>query len=137
MSRKKVDLSVVVAGLLDSAMSDAVDHEIEFQHGINCGRQWVAEQKPGATPEALARLSKLRDGLGTNARYWFCDDSSSKAFSTDERVFFVLVPEMNGKRTESMYFWESVADDLTPAPWVVEGFVEGALAAWNEMTPAP
>lgn len=107
---------------------------IEFKNGENVGRLWVRKKEPAATAEELLRLHEFYEGLGANTDQWF--DSSARAFTVAEMIYFVIAPDHDGSRREAKDFWEFAAwpsriSDLSAG--FVEGFVVGALEAWEAM----
>jgi hypothetical protein len=110
------------------------DEVAEYEGGKATGQRWVTQM---VTPqEELARLYELWNTLEDTVDWgeWF-SNGPNDAYSTAERLYFVLAPDHDGDRDEAQSFWEAVlfpeaADDLTPE--FVEGFVEGALEASDE-----
>src|SRR4051812_43994622 len=103
--------TIVLHGDVRMATSDKVREELaadtaEFESGKSSGRIWVTKKTPAAAPEELVRLDEFYEGLGSDAGRWFCDDDKLSAFSTAERVYFVLSPDDDGDRKEARAFWE-------------------------------
>jgi hypothetical protein len=106
----------------------------EYDNGNATGQRWVT--KKGAPQEELARLDQFRSSLEDTVDWgrWFSDEPND-AYSTAERLYFVLTPDHDGDRDEAQSFWEFVVRardmaDITAS--FVEGFVEGALEAWDQ-----
>jgi hypothetical protein len=112
----------------------ARDEAAEYDGGKATGQRWLTEM--AAPQEELARLDQLWSNLeGTiDGARWF-SDKPNDAYSTAERLYYFIAPHHDGDREAAQSFWESVlfpeaADDLTSE--FVEGFVEGALEAWDQ-----
>ena len=125
MSMKRVVLS---------EQKDSTDERREFEAGRSTGRLWVTKKEPAATAAELAHLHEFYASLGADAEQWFYCVVS--AFTAAERVYFVIVPDRDGSRREAKSFWEFTAwpsklNDLSSE--FAEGFVVGALEAWDEL----
>jgi hypothetical protein len=129
---------VVTLGSAGQQDEDDIDDEpTDFATGEYHGRRWVELDKGTATRDGLTRLDKLHRRLEEPAAWgrWLSGDAGG-AYSAGERLFFVLAPDHVGDPQQARAFWDAVlspgaADDLTPL--FLEGFVVGALEAWDGM----
>jgi hypothetical protein len=105
----------------------------QYQQGDAAGRDWV---KDLAEADELRRLERWKAEMG---QYWagcFTGDDQNCAYSAAEQVVFTVWPEHDGDRAVVRDFWEQALGDDTSAaddPQFVKGFVEGALALWDEV----
>jgi hypothetical protein len=103
-----------------------------YQQGDAAGREWV---KDLAEADELMCLERWKAAFGWEWDRFFTDDFSN-AYSEAEQVAFAVWPEHDGDRRMADEFWEQVlGDDIsaTHHPQFVKGFVEGALALWDEV----
>jgi len=94
--------------------------------GKHAGRRW-ALAKNGAGVQAINRLTKAHQVWDE----WFWRAETS--YTPSQSVYFVINPSDDGDRREARSFWECWANDPDPSRDFVEGFVNGALEAWDEV----
>lgn len=120
-------------------MAQRSDETAQYEAGKHAGRLWVTKKQPPASSEELDRLDEFHRAMegSTDWDIWFSDGGLVlSAFTTAERLYFILTPYHDGDRDEAQSFWEFVAwphemDDISPS--FVEGFVIGVLEVRDEM----
>jgi hypothetical protein len=132
------DLNEVVQKL---RAAKARAEDTAFKDGERAGQRYVRESASHAKAAAglldeLARLERRRRRCGRDWDDAFAADAQT-AYSPAERLAFVLHPEYEGDRRFARAFWtEALGDDANAAedPSFVQGFAEGALALWGEIS---
>jgi hypothetical protein len=107
------------------AAEEAADAK-ELAAGVAAGRSWVEKERD---VRALRRLQRFHEETLSWGGFNWCNNDSD--------VFgpaFTLYEAMYGDvtRDESVTFWQEVLAEDYPEGLLLEGFVTGALALWDE-----
>jgi hypothetical protein len=105
---------------------------VQYKEGHEAGRDWAANQ---AEAEELQRLARFEEKCSGN---WEEIESAeqSNAYALMEVVAFAIGgPDHDGDRAFAKDFWESadIDDDASRDFAFVRGFVDGAVALWEEV----
>jgi hypothetical protein len=130
--KEKKDMNDIVARLRASKRQSEDEH---YKEGFEAGREWAGDT---AEAEDLQRLERWASE--TRQRYPGWDRLFTIGDGTDTPVSYLVVKaawseeDIDGYSYEN--FWEQALGDNTLAkddPSFVKGFVEGALALWDEV----
>ena len=106
--------------------------DAQYQAGAQAGRTWAEQQ---AEAEELQRLEDWKARCSWEWDRLF-ERGVSTAYSPGELMVFEIQPESDENRSVAEEFWEmELGDDTSLAhdPMFVKGFVEGALALWEQV----
>ncbi len=110
----------------------------EYQHGSSCGQDWARNWAEAVELERLERLHDERsDGRRScNWNDFFDSTVGTFRYSTAERLYFDIHPEVEEDWEQAREFWEvAVGHDgeakaLLESDDFLRGFAEGALDVW-------
>jgi hypothetical protein len=111
-----------------------------FKIGFEAGQEWAKSTAEARELERLADFAeRLSNSRECDADYFFSDQNAS-AFSTAELLHSEFAAGHDIDRAEAAEFWEHTVGSKVNdhAKWLgdnqfLRGFVEGALAIWDEV----
>lgn len=125
-------------------MSRKDDISEELSAGEATGRRWVKLRVLGSGQdrEMMGRLEKFADSLDHDYGPWARHMDDTDPFGASGRLYFIMSdPDDHRDRGAAHVFWESAVFPLyrhdthtqqCPPAAFVEGFIAGALKAWEE-----
>ena len=105
-------------------------HQSESEKtGLTAGQTWATKHADAAQ---LQRLSKAKDPMND-----WCFGMGSSAYSSGERLFFLIEPQRDGDRARASEFWKGIWSDgsngIMGDDAFVHAFAKGAMAVWDEV----
>jgi len=128
--KEKKDMSDIVTRLRASKRQA---EDTQYKAGAEAGREWVTDT---AEADELSNLERWHNRLGQDVHAVFDDLAWGRAYSSAELVAFAVWPDRDEDRSAAEEFWGQCLGDETAAAdnsQFVRGFVDGALALWDEV----
>jgi hypothetical protein len=101
----------------------------DYKRGDEAGRSWA---KQHAEVQELENLASFHPKTQMHFWSWGPEDRDD-ADSAARQVLAAMRPEGRSDRQASKAFWQEVLGKEHPQGALLEGFVEGVLAFWNEV----
>jgi hypothetical protein len=127
--KEKRDMTDIVARLRASKRQSEDTH---YKEGFEIGREWAGDT---AEADDLQRLERWKERCGWEWGECF-DNDPRRSCTVADLVAQNIWPDDDLTLPSSDEFWEQALGDNTSAkdnPSFVKGFVEGALALWDEV----
>jgi hypothetical protein len=127
--KEKKDMSDIVTRLRASKRQA---EDTQYKAGAEAGREWAGDT---AEADDLQRLERWKERCGWEWEQCF-DNNPTRSCTVAELVAENVWPDEDRNVPPANEFWErALGEDTseTDNPSFVKGFVEGALALWDEV----